>query len=198
MYTFHLEAAAAGDDTAVALAALQAAGAAGLPAVHDLVAAIKVRSQGVGEQHGGSVLPPARRQHGLQRAVAMAHAAAACCSIITWWRGGSSLQFQRGVAAALRRPAGMSGLCLTDMALFPILLCQAAGMLAGVTIKPGTPVELLLPYIASIDMVRFLLMLAGCGTAARLALLSRQRLASAALACLSSLCMSLGSNVCHR
>ncbi len=43
MYTFHLEAAAAGDDTAVAMAALQAAGDAGLPAVHELIAAIKVR-----------------------------------------------------------------------------------------------------------------------------------------------------------
>lgn len=43
MYTFHLEAAAAGDDNAAALAALQAAGDAGLPAVHDLIAAIKVR-----------------------------------------------------------------------------------------------------------------------------------------------------------
>lgn len=27
-------------------------------------------------------------------------------------------------------------------------------MLAGITIKPGTPVELLLPYIAAVDMVR--------------------------------------------
>lgn len=43
MYTFHLEAATAGDDTAAALAALQAAGDAGLPAVHDLIAAVKVR-----------------------------------------------------------------------------------------------------------------------------------------------------------
>ena len=43
MYTFHLEAAAAGDDTAAALAALQAAGDAGLPAVHELVASIQVR-----------------------------------------------------------------------------------------------------------------------------------------------------------
>lgn len=31
---------------------------------------------------------------------------------------------------------------------------KAAGMLCGVTIKPGTPVELLLPYVPSVDMVR--------------------------------------------
>lgn len=30
---------------------------------------------------------------------------------------------------------------------------KAAGMLCGITIKPGTPVELLLPYVPSIDMV---------------------------------------------
>lgn len=80
MYTFHLEAAAAGDDNAAALAALQAAGDAGLPAVHDLIAAIK-----------------------------------------------------------------------------------AAGMLAGITIKPGTPVELLLPYIAAVDMVLIMTVEPGFG-----------------------------------
>jgi len=34
-----------------------------------------------------------------------------------------------------------------------IAAVKAAGMLCGVTIKPGTPVELLLPYIGQIDMV---------------------------------------------
>ena len=34
-------------------------------------------------------------------------------------------------------------------------------MLAGITIKPGTPVELLLPYIAAIDMVRLCVILGG-------------------------------------
>ena len=31
---------------------------------------------------------------------------------------------------------------------------KAAGMLAGLTVKPGTPVELLLPYVPQLDMVR--------------------------------------------
>lgn len=68
MYTFHLEAAAGGDDALAASAA--AAGDAGIPAVHDLIAAVK-----------------------------------------------------------------------------------AAGMLCGITLKPATPVELLLPYVQSVDMV---------------------------------------------
>ncbi len=34
-------------------------------------------------------------------------------------------------------------------------------MLAGITIKPGTPVELLLPYVAAIDMVRLCVILGG-------------------------------------
>lgn len=68
MYTFHLEAAAGGDDALATSAA--AAGNAGIPAVHDLIAAVK-----------------------------------------------------------------------------------AAGMLCGITLKPATPVELLLPYVQSVDMV---------------------------------------------
>jgi ribulose-phosphate 3-epimerase len=70
MFTFHLEAAAAGNDTPGALAAAAEAGDAGLPAVHDLIGAVR-----------------------------------------------------------------------------------AAGMLCGLTIKPGTPVELTVPYLPSLDMV---------------------------------------------
>lgn len=80
MFTFHLEAAAAGDDTDAALAALGAAGPAGLPAVHDLVAAVR-----------------------------------------------------------------------------------AAGMLCGLTIKPGTPVELVLPYVPQLDMVLIMTVEPGFG-----------------------------------
>lgn len=40
---------------------------------------------------------------------------------------------------------------------------KAAGMLCGVTIKPGTPVELLLPYVPSVDMVLIMTVEPGFG-----------------------------------
>lgn len=87
MYTFHLEAAACaaveGSDEAAALVAAEAAGAAGLPAVHELVAAV-----------------------------------------------------------------------------------HAAGMLCGLTVRPGTPVELLLPYLGGdkgADMVLIMTVEPGFG-----------------------------------
>ena len=110
MYTFHLEAAAAGDDTTAALAALQAAGDAGLPAVHDLIAAIKVRR--------------------CWRARLLLFLLLLC-------------RLRLAMARPLAAPRSLQP-CAP----------QAAGMLAGLTIKPGTPVELLLPYVPALDMVR--------------------------------------------
>ncbi|KAL4443907.1 hypothetical protein ABPG75_011644 [Micractinium tetrahymenae] len=64
------------------------------------------------------------------------------------------LEAAAGGADALRAgPAGAAGEAGIPAVHDLIAAVKAAGMLCGITVKPNTPVELLLPYVQSVDMV---------------------------------------------